>query len=61
MNAMRRLLRELLALDDDLDIVLVLSAHIVVAPPHWSLILARQTEMFACCAHGRTLIALLSS
>ena len=61
MNAMRRLLGELLSLDDDLDVVLVLSSRFVVAPPHWSLVLALQTEMFACCAHGRTLIALLSS
>lgn len=50
---------QLLALDDGLDVFLVLPARIVVAPPHGPLVLALETEMFACSAHGRSLIALL--
>lgn len=61
LDSMRCLLGELLPLDDHLDVVLVLSPRIVVAPPHWSLIFADEAEMLACCAHGSTLITLLSS
>ena len=43
-----RLLRQLLTLDDHLDVVFVLSPGIVVAPPHGSLVLALQAEMLAC-------------
>ncbi len=52
--------RKASALDDHLDVILVLSPRIVVAPPHWPLVLADEAEMLARGAHGRTLIALLS-
>ena len=55
------LLRELLALDDHLDVVLVFSPRLVVAPPHRPLVLALQPQVLACRAQGRTLVALLPS
>jgi hypothetical protein len=58
---MRRLLRELLAFNDVLDVLLVLAAGIVVTPPNRSLVLALQTKVLASSAHGISLIALLSS
>lgn len=41
------LLCELLSLDDQLDIVFLLSPLIVVAPPHWSFVFASKSKMFA--------------
>lgn len=55
------LLSKLLALDNDLDVFLVSSARIVIAPPKRSLILALQAEMLAGGAVWRTFVALLSS
>lgn len=41
-----RFLRELLALDDHLDVVFLHSPLLIVAPPHWSLVFAAKSEMF---------------
>jgi hypothetical protein len=55
------LLGELLPLDDHLDVVLLVPPLIVVAPPHWSLIIASQSQILASCAAWGTFVALLSS
>ena len=56
----RCLLRQLLPLDDHLDVVLVISPRVIVAPPHGALVLAREAEVFAGGAGGGALIALLA-
>ena len=61
MDGLCILLFQLLALDDDLDVFLVSSARLVVAPPNWSLILALEAEMLAGRAVGRDFVTLLSS
>lgn len=61
LDVVRRLLRELLALDYHLDVFFVFPSHVVVAPPHGSLVLALQAEMLAGCAHGSSLVAFLAS
>lgn len=55
------LVRDLLASDDELDVVLVGSPVLIASPPGWPLVLADQTEMLASRAHGRALVALLPS
>lgn len=55
------LFRQLLSLDDHLDVIFLAPALIVVAPPHWSLVLASKAKVFACGTAWRTLITLLSS
>lgn len=55
------LLGQLRALDDIFDVLLLPPSLIVVAPPHWSLVLAGQAEMLAGLAFRFPLIALLSS
>jgi hypothetical protein len=39
----------------------LVSPLLIVAPPHWSLVLALETEMFAGAARRLALIALLAS
>jgi hypothetical protein len=60
-DALCALLVELCALDDVLDDFLLVASLLVVAPPHWSLVFALQTEMFACATGRFSLIALLPS
>ena len=60
-DALRALIVEFCALDDVLDDFLLVSSLLVVAPPHWSLVFALQTEMFACATGRFSLIALLPS
>ncbi|KAL2287257.1 hypothetical protein FJTKL_05762 [Diaporthe vaccinii] len=57
----RGLLGQLLPLDDHLDVVLVFSSCIVVAPPHGSLVFADETEMLARRAYGGAFVAFLPS
>lgn len=45
---MRRLLRQLLPLDDHFDVVLVLAPGIIVAPPHGSLVFTDEAKVLAC-------------
>lgn len=58
---MRLLLSKLLALDDGLDLFLLVTASIIVTPPDRSLVFADEAEMFAGAAETLVLIALLSS
>ena len=60
LNGVRGLLRELLPLDDHLDVLLLLPPSIVVAPPYRPLVFTYKPEMLACRAHGGALIALLT-
>jgi hypothetical protein len=60
-HAMSILLLQLGMLDDILDVLLLLAALLVVAPPHGSLILALEAKIAACSAAGLALIALLPS
>jgi len=55
------LLVELGALDNVLDHLLLIPPLFVVAPPHWPLVFALETEVFAGAAGGLSLITLLSS
>jgi hypothetical protein len=55
------LLVELGALDDVLDHLLLIPPLLVVAPPHWSLVFALETKMFAGAAGRLAFIALLPS
>lgn len=44
----RGLLRELLALDDHLDVILLPPSLFAIAPPHRSLVIALQSQILAC-------------
>lgn len=55
------LLGELLALNDELDVFLLIATSFGVAPPDWSLVFALQTKVVASGAQRSALIALLSS
>ena len=46
-DALRTLLVELCAFDDILDDFFLVSPLFIVAPPHWSLVFALETEVFA--------------
>lgn len=61
LDSMCGLLSKLLALDDVLDVFLVLATEVVVPPPHWSLVFAAETEILASSAHRRAFVALLAS
>ena len=58
---MDRLFGELRALDDVFDGFFLLPAHLVVAPPHRSLVLALQSQVSARFAAWFALVALLAS
>lgn len=58
---MSGLFGELGVLDDVFDGFFLLPSHFIVAPPHWSLVLALQTQVLACFATRFALIALLPS
>ena len=58
---LRCLLGELLPLDDHLDIVLLVPPLIIIAPPHWSLVVASKSQILASCAAWGTFVALLPS
>ena len=60
-DALCALLVELGALDDVLNHLLLVSPLLIVAPPHWSLVFALETEMFAGAAGRLSFIALLPS
>lgn len=60
-NGLRILLLELLALDNDLDIFLVLAPQVIIAPPLRSLVFALKAEVLARCAEGCALVALFAS
>jgi hypothetical protein len=60
-DALCTLLVELCALDDVLDDFLLVASLLIVAPPHWSLVLALQTKMFAGATRRLSLITLLAS
>ena len=51
---------ELLALDDLLNVVLVLLPGFVIAPPHWPLVFAAESEILAGGAERVAFIALFS-
>jgi len=57
----RDLLGELRPLDDGLDVFLLILPVLIIAPPHWSLVFAVETQVFASLAGGLAFIALLSS
>jgi hypothetical protein len=58
---MGSLLGELGPLDDVLDVLLLISPLLVVAPPHWPLVFALESEMSARFATWLSFITLLSS
>lgn len=58
---LRRLLRQLRALDDIFDDLLLLLPLVVVAPPHRPFVFALEPEVFARFALPLTFVALLSS
>nr|POE63201.1 hypothetical protein CFP56_04104 [Quercus suber] len=58
-RGLRRLLGQLGVLDQVLDLLLLLSTQLAVAPPHGPLVIASQAEMLARLARGSALLALL--
>jgi len=54
------LLRKLSVLDDVLDGFFLLSSLFAIAPPHWSLVVASQSQMLACFARWLALLTFLS-
>lgn len=59
-DALHTLFIELGALNDVLDDFFLISPLLVVTPPHWSLVFALQTEMFAGAAGRLALVTLLA-
>ena len=57
----RDFLGELRPLDDGLDVFLLILPVLIIAPPHRSLVLAVETQVFASLAGRLSFIALLSS
>lgn len=57
----RGFLGQLLALDDHLDVLLLISAVLIVTPPHWSFVLAAKSKVFASGTGRGSFVALLSS
>ena len=58
-RSLARLLVRLCTLDDALDVVLLLPSLLAVAPPHRSLVVALETEVFAGFAQRFALVTLL--
>jgi hypothetical protein len=59
-HSMGILLLQLGVLDDVLDVLLLIAALLVVAPPHGSLVFTLEAEIAACSTAAFAFIALLS-